>query len=360
MYRVIMIDDEPWALEGLAEIIDWEKAGFVIERRFTDPQEALDYLCGNEPDVVFTDIRMPGISGVEIISQAREKGLRCEFVLISSYEDFEAAKRAIRLNVCQYILKPYDTQEIGELAVFLRERLEVKQDDVPSFHWDDPPEETLRKAEAMRKPAGKYSNAFLCLFCEKGKTPEEILGVEWFPLSVRGVNGAFLALSNDARSARETFLRSEGPDCGVSRVHENAVEEFPVLLREAWYSLRCGFQYADKEVVGEIQFYLCENRKNELFLGSTAEKFHFSEPYFCALFKRGTGVSVMRFAQQIRIQYAAYLIRSSEKKLQEISEEVGFGNYSYFGKLFKKYLGTTPENYRGTRRGGNSTESISE
>ena len=60
-----MIDDEPWALEGLAQIIDWQAAGFSIEGRFTDPQEALKFLCESRPDVVFTDIRMPGLSGVE-------------------------------------------------------------------------------------------------------------------------------------------------------------------------------------------------------------------------------------------------------------------------------------------------------
>ena len=48
----------------------------------------------------------------------------------------------------------------------------------------------------------------------------------------------------------------------------------------------------------------------------------------------------------IRDSYGAYLIRSSGKKLQEIAEEVGFGNYSYFGKLFKRYVGQTPEAYR--------------
>lgn len=346
MYRAVMVDDEPWALEGLAEVIDWEKAGFAVERRFTDPGEAFDYLCAKEPDVVFTDIRMPGLSGVEMIAQAREKGLDCEFVLISSYEDFEAAQRAIRLSVCQYVLKPYDTEELEELAALLRERLAQKQS-VPGFDWREPPEECLRKAEALRGAAQRYSGGFLCLFPEGEPEPPALPGGEWLPLSVRGVDRALLAVTNDPRAARERFLKSAGAGCGVSRAHGKAAEELPLLLREAWYSLRCGFHYAEKEVVGEIQFYLCANMHSELSLGSTAERFHFSEPYFCALFKRGTGVSVMHFIQQARIRYAGYLIRSSGKKLQEISEEVGFSNYSYFGKLFKKYLGTTPESYRG-------------
>ena len=75
MWKTVMIDDEPWALEGLAEIIDWQAAGFSIQGRFTDPQETFAFLCESWPDVVFTDIRMPGLSGVDLISMARQKGI---------------------------------------------------------------------------------------------------------------------------------------------------------------------------------------------------------------------------------------------------------------------------------------------
>ena len=98
MYTVVIVDDEPWALQGLAEIIDWNNEGFSIIGQFTDPDEAFEFLCKKEPDVVFTDIRMPGLSGLDLIEMSRVKGLNCEFVLISSYEDFEAAQKGIRLH----------------------------------------------------------------------------------------------------------------------------------------------------------------------------------------------------------------------------------------------------------------------
>ena len=67
MYTVVIIDDEPWALQGLAEIIDWSRDGFSIIGQFTDPDEAFEFLREKEPDVVFTDIRMPGLSGLDLI-----------------------------------------------------------------------------------------------------------------------------------------------------------------------------------------------------------------------------------------------------------------------------------------------------
>ena len=62
-------------------------------------------------------------------------------------------------------------------------------------------------------------------------------------------------------------------------------------------------------------------------------------------------MSVIHFVQHVRIHYGAYLLRISGKKLQEIAEEVGFGNDSYFGKLFKRYVGQTPEAYRDSSEG---------
>lgn len=164
---------------------------------------------------------------------------------------------------------------------------------------------------------------------------------------VNGVGSAFLVVSSEPQEAWPAFPSDERKQWGASREHRNIMASLPKMLQEAWYSLWCGFSYSSKENVGEIQFYLCKNMKEELSLGKLAERFHFSEAYFCALFKKGTGMSVIHFIQYVRIHYGAYLIRNERKKLQEVSEQVGFENYSYFGKLFKKYIGQTPETYRG-------------
>lgn len=128
MYTVVIVDDEPWALQGLAEIIDWNNEGFSIIGQFTDPDEAFEFLCKKEPDVVFTDIRMPGLSGLDLIEMSRVKGLNCEFVLISSYEDFEAAQKGIRLHVWEYILKPYNAEDIHSVTKILSLHLEKRND----------------------------------------------------------------------------------------------------------------------------------------------------------------------------------------------------------------------------------------
>ena len=160
MYTVVIVDDEPWALQGLAEIIDWNNEGFSIIGQFTDPDEAFEFLCKKEPDVVFTDIRMPGLSGLDLIEMSRVKGLNCEFVLISSYEDFEAAQKGIRLHVWEYILKPYNAEDIHSVTKVLSLHLE-KRNDLVSVEWNDCAEEILRKAGSLQDQLKNYQTMVL-------------------------------------------------------------------------------------------------------------------------------------------------------------------------------------------------------
>ena len=345
MYTVVIVDDEPWALQGLAEIIDWNNEGFSIIGQFTDPDEAFEFLCKKEPDVVFTDIRMPGLSGLDLIEMSRVKGLNCEFVLISSYEDFEAAQKGIRLHVWEYILKPYNAEDIHSVTKVLSLHLE-KRNDLVSVEWNDCAEEILRKAGSLQDQLKNYQTMVLYICSRPCEEPEVLREEKWIPFVVKDTGGAYLRVSAESHMSRLNLPQEDNQKWGVSREHKSGVNSLPQMLQEAWYALWAGFSYSGSEKVGEIQFYLCKNMNEEFSLKSVAEKYHFSEPYFCTLFKKGIGMSVIHFVQHIRIHYGTYLIRSSEKKLQEIAEEVGFENYSYFGKLFKRYIGQTPEAYR--------------
>lgn len=104
--------------------------------------------------------------------------------------------------------------------------------------------------------------------------------------------GAYLRVSAESHITRLNMPQEGNQKWGASRVHKSRVNSLPQMLQEAWYALWAGFSYSGSEKVGEIQFYLCKNMNEEFSLKSVAEKYHFSEPYFCTLFKKGTGMSV--------------------------------------------------------------------
>lgn len=124
MYRVIFVDDEPWVVKSLSRFIDWASYGFSVQAIFTDPFDALDAIKAAPPDVVFADIRMPGMHGLELCRVCQQSGIPSLFVLATAYADFEYAREAIEQHVFSYVLKPFEKQQLISVAGRLRDALD--------------------------------------------------------------------------------------------------------------------------------------------------------------------------------------------------------------------------------------------
>lgn len=113
--KVMLVDDEPFILQGLSVIIDWEKEGYEIVKKASDGQEALDYLREHEVDLIITDIRMPKVNGIELLETVRAEKLSGAYIVIlSGYNDFKYAQAAIRYSAMEYILKPVQKEQLLE------------------------------------------------------------------------------------------------------------------------------------------------------------------------------------------------------------------------------------------------------
>lgn len=105
MYRVMIVDDEPLILAGISSLLDWEKHGCEIASKVTNGRQALVEFEKQQPDIVITDIKMPAMSGIEFIRQAREQGFDAAFILLTNLEEFGLAKEAMSLGVIDYLVK---------------------------------------------------------------------------------------------------------------------------------------------------------------------------------------------------------------------------------------------------------------
>ncbi len=113
MLKVMLVDDEPFTLQGLQVIIDWESGGFEIATTCSNGKEALKYLSENQVDLIISDIRMPEMNGLELLETIkREKISDAAFVLLTGYDDFAYTQRAIRNGCLDYILKPVIEEEL--------------------------------------------------------------------------------------------------------------------------------------------------------------------------------------------------------------------------------------------------------
>ena len=118
--RVMVIDDEIAHMRGVINHIDWEKMDFDIPLGLTNPIEALKILKKEKFDVVITDIKMPELSGLELIKQLREAGKDMDIIIVTGYDEFQYAKEAIKLGVYAYLLKPLHTEELEENLIKIR------------------------------------------------------------------------------------------------------------------------------------------------------------------------------------------------------------------------------------------------
>ena len=114
MLKVMLVDDEPFILRGLSLLIDWREQGFEIVKTASNGLDALEYLRREKVHLVLADIRMPGMTGLELVETLRkEQGAkRPYFAIMSGYNDFEYARQAI-CNAClDYILKPVSRADL--------------------------------------------------------------------------------------------------------------------------------------------------------------------------------------------------------------------------------------------------------
>ncbi len=118
MIQTLIVDDEPLFREGFRKTVDWQSLGFSIRGEAIDGQEALDLLKNIQNiDLIFTDIRMPVMDGLELIREIRKKDKRLYIVVLSAYDDFPLVRQAFRAGANDYLLKDdFDSNDIMEIA----------------------------------------------------------------------------------------------------------------------------------------------------------------------------------------------------------------------------------------------------
>ncbi|MEA4822490.1 MAG: response regulator [Clostridiaceae bacterium] len=238
MYGVCLIDDEYYVLKSLENRLDWNTIGFRILGMASSAAEGLAMCERLRPDVVFTDIKMPGMDGLNLIRSLKSAYPDILTIVISGYAEFAYAKEALNLGAIGFCSKPFDDNELCDI---------------------------LQNAKRILDARGERANA-----------------------------------EDDV----------QGP-----------AHEICVYLRT---------HYADKGLTAQ----------------SVAEEFGFHPNYLSQMFKKATGENLIAFLTRIRIEHACTLLQQSNLSAGEIGERVGYPEYFYFAKVFKKQTGLTLSEYR--------------
>jgi len=344
MLKIVIADDEPFFLEGLKILIDWESQGFEIIGFANNGEEAIEKILTLKPDVVITDLRMPEIEGLEIIRKCvKELHLKAKFIVISGYDDFSFAQKAMKYGVNHYILKPVDEETLITALAELKAEI-LKQADIAENKYPEsfPANELI---DAISK------NDLIAIETEVNK-----YWAETTQMSL--TSGRIKAFTNNLFIETVKIIHALGGDAGefIENHPEltNSVNSSNVELKQSLcdFSRDCAQFIADLRMkqangfMGKIEQYIKENYHESINLKKISEVFYINPVYLGQIFSKHFNMYFHDYLTKIRIDEAKMLLRTTDLKVYEIADKVGFQNVDYFINKFKKRVNCTPLHYR--------------
>lgn len=126
MYKLILAEDEEEVREGIVQQIDWAAYGFEVPEHAENGREAAEMIDRLLPDVVVTDIQMPFMNGLQLAEWIRSKHPDTKIIILTGYDEFEYAQKAIKLQIDEYILKPFSTKELIDVILKVKSQIETE------------------------------------------------------------------------------------------------------------------------------------------------------------------------------------------------------------------------------------------
>lgn len=394
MYKMMIADDEPKIRNGLRKMINYSQFDIEVVGEAEDGEVALREATKLQPDILFLDICMPFLNGLDLIRQLKEKA-NCLIIIITGYDQFSYMQEAIKLQIFDYLLKPVSKADLTEAVQRVCGELDQRRSKDQYFQWVN--KRIEENIDTMR------DNFFQNLI-KKGMSEEQITsGLRFFNLNfTRKIGVAILKVGR-----RSGFgLDHDGLDSGMLLFGvKNMVAELlesncffcfysdagnivivgstPGMAEWALFCENISSyigKYVDGSAICEydmvnslvevrptylkilkqlklrtgckpitqliLQYIQSNYYDNSFSLERTAEKFRITPPYLSKLLKSETGFSFIDVLTAVRIRKAITLMDTSSLKIYEISELVGYSNQYYFSRSFKKVTGLSPVQYR--------------
>ena len=386
MYNILIVDDEPIVKIALRSILSWEEYGFFICGTAGNGLEALSLIEKQHPDVIITDLKMPGMDGLELIRTLKEKKYPGEILVLSNYEDFDSVRSALLLGAADYLLK-IKIQADTLLACLNKttEKLQKKAGEKSPV-----PEETISENRNRLLLSFFQGDSSLASFIQENRetklgfmekvcaicyvTFEKFLSNDAFSISanllrdmildaVQGALQPYILVLNDYSALvvfsqkeltvsqikveqlvkklynRFTMYQSFAPDMPYQENLKNYEE-----ARKIYQSFHQNEGHYKNDVAKTIA-YIEKNYMYRLTLASISANVNLSSSYLCRVFKSEVGTSITSYLNNLRIRKAATLIKEQDLSLKEISAMVGIDDQLYFSRLFKKCMGISPSEY---------------
>jgi two-component system response regulator YesN len=332
MLKVLIAEDEPWIRAAIVEMVEGIGHDIKVVGDATNGEEAWHMIQQLWPTVLITDIMMPEMDGLELVRNISEHKIPMAVIIISGYENFQYAQRAISYGVNKYLLKPVNREQLRD-ALF---EAMGKLTEIEKMNHYLIKIQTYFDTINDTDPAAGMKSLY--------KLVDDIR-------SLKHVNyGAYLSLLRIVESKISALLTSiETEHTAMSNfngVADQEIRKHLGTLAESWFL----HPERNKKEFKQIIKYACEfihaHYRDDLTLTQMAEYTNLSISHFSSLFKRYTGESLITYINQVRVEKAKELLRNSNDKMYLIAEELGFSSQPYFIRVFRNTTGMSPNEYR--------------
>ncbi|WP_256760536.1 response regulator [Cohnella sp. WQ 127256] len=382
--NILVVDDEDVIRSGIERTI---KRSFPEHRILlaTNPAEAIQQLNSEAIDLVLTDVRMPGMTGLQLMEISRRSHAHVKWVVISAYSEFAYAKEAVHLGAKEYLLKPIGKDILismisklgdeiareNELSKdvyllkgnlrFLREAvfarwasgLDLGGIDLKPFIENHPYFQLLMiKMESdldVRVEHFIVENVLTELIESMGRGfVASIDGKSLLGLVTLSEESSMHQLVEQLRSHLKRYVKAPFQVLHTDRISDFAKVPAEVQsMRKASASTVYDHYASGGGQSIEVAFqYIKTHFHTELSLEKVAAIVYLNPVYFSQLFKQKTGSGFKEYITHLRLERAMELLRTSDLKITDISERVGYPDMRHFSQIFRKKNGNTPSEYR--------------
>lgn len=393
MRKVMIVDDEMLARKMLKESIVWEEYGYTVICEAQNGKEALEKIREHQPDVIFVDIKMPVMDGLEMLRQMSTMETGSKTVLLTCYEDFSYVRDAMRYGAVDYLTKhTFEPEDLIALLDKIEAQLKKEKAQQESFNIlkDDvlnkvmesslTQEDIRRYVEMGILPVSKPRYLMVCFKLQKDLDNEKcrlfedkLKEVLKERIDEKIITDVYTSTAREKEIYSILLCQKE---CSVSEIKQNIREGITCLhnkmqdkdirwltgityhifnhwsdlsdaLKEVKDIVRVEGEYlqCSPKIIMAIE-YIRENYYKPITLEEVADYVGISRVYLSQTFKKETKKNIWDYLAEYRLSKAKVLLLTSNLKIYAIAELCGFGSPQYFNKIFKKLTGFSPYQFK--------------
>ncbi|QTQ11814.1 response regulator [Treponema parvum] len=353
--RMIIVDDERIIRETIRSLINWKALDVEIVGTCKDGIEAYNAILDEYPDIVLTDIKMPGFSGLELIENIKKIDSDIEFIILTGYEEFAFAKTAMRFGIRHYLLKPCNEKQIVEAVKEIQKSIskrnsdwKLRSDEIYDIYKNDMTGDST--VSSMEKLLNRIQEADLQsrkkIFIDMGKILETVTDKEFLVFLLSGLLIKYADRRDIAYSPMQImdYVMELKRMNTTDEILSSFLKTLPVIFPPMLIGTRSVADFISK-LIAFVETHIDEQ---SLSLKYISEHYLFMNvDYVSKQFVKQTGYRFSDFLNRKRVEKAKQLLTvQADVQISDVAEKIGFGNNpQYFYLIFKKYTGMTPMAY---------------